>query len=219
MLDEIGSPDANLQSSNPQDLVPDLFLLQYLSIIPRGIALDLGAGKGRNSIFLAENGFEVDAFDRSPEAVSALQKEAQERSLPIRAIKNELTTLTIIPNRYSLALAAWVLMFLRRGEREGLVKMTLKGLLPGGIVYLGVFSIHDPGYEMCKEQFEEIKGEERTFFVAKRKMPVHYFTVDEVRGLLKGLELIALSESFEMDITHGEPHYHGRIEVLARVPQ
>lgn len=219
MLEDMGRQDASLQYSIPQKSVPDLFLVQYLPIIPQGVALDLGAGKGRNSIFLSENGFEVDAFDRDAQAVAALQKLAQERALPIRAIKNELTTLTIIPNRYTLTLAAWVLMFLRRGEREGLVKMAIKGLVPGGLIYLGVFSIQDPGYEMCKEQFEEIKGEERTFFVAKRKMPVHYFTQDEVRGLLKGLELIAFSDSYEMDITHGEPHYHGRIEILARVPQ
>jgi tellurite methyltransferase len=197
--------------------IPDLFLLQYLSIIPKGYALDLGAGKGRNTLFLAENGFEVDAFDRDNESISYLQKTASDQSLSIRAIKNELTTLTILPKRYSLAVAAWVLMYLRRGEREGLVKMAIKGLVPEGYLYVGVFSLEDPGYEMCKTEFEEI--EERTFFVPKRKMTVHYFVPEEVQAVVKGLEVIALKKSYEMDISHGNPHYHGKIEVLAKLPK
>jgi len=197
--------------------LPDLLLLKYLPIIPRGFALDLGAGKGRNSVFLAEHDFEVEAFDRSAEAVAALQGIAKKRNLPIRAIKNELTTLTILPKRYSLALAAWVLMFLRRGEREGLVKMAIRGLVPGGFIYLAVFSTQDPGYEICKEKFEEL--EERTFFVPARKMPVHFFIPEELKTMVKGLDIIAFRESFEMDISHGEPHHHGAIEVVARLPE
>ncbi len=213
MADKI-NPTHVLSNKSPGTL-PDLVLMQYLDLIPKGVALDLGSGEGRNTIFLAEQGFEVDAFDRKEDAVANLQALAQEEKLAIRAIKNELTTLTIIPNRYSLALIAWVLMFLRRGEREGLVKMTLRGLVPGGYLYLGVFSTEDPGYELCKNQFEEI--EERTFYVPKRKMTVHYFIPEEVKALLKGLELISFTESYQMDNSHGELHYHGRIEVLARI--
>ncbi len=198
-------------------MIPDVMLLRYLPIFKTEIALDLGCGKGRNSIFLAEHGFEVDSFDRNQDSIAALQETAKKQNLNIRAIKNELTTLTIIPNRYSLVVSAWVLMFLRRGEREGLVKMAIRSLVPGGYIYLGVFSTADPGFALCKERFDEI--EDRTYFVPKKKMVVHYFLPDEVKELAKGLELIAFKESYEMDITHGEPHYHGRIELLARNPQ
>jgi tellurite methyltransferase len=217
MSDAASGIDPDPQASRQKRAIPDLFLLQYLPIIPRGVALDLGASKGRNSIFLAEHGFEVDAFDRNADSVVELQTTAQERNLPIRAIRNELTTLTILPKRYSLAVLAWVLMFLRRGERDGLVKMATRGLVPGGFLYLGVFSTSDPGYELCKEQFEEI--EERTFYVPKRKMTMHYFLPKEAKALVKDLELIAFKQSYEMDIGHGDPHHHGRIEVIARLPE
>jgi tellurite methyltransferase len=217
MTDAPDQADSASRRSRQKKAIPDLFLLQYLSIIPRGIALDLGASKGRNSIFLAEHGFEVDAFDRDSDSVVELQTIAQERNLPIRAIRNELTTLTILPKRYSLAVLAWVLMFLRRGERDGLVKMATRGLVPGGFLYLGVFSTEDPGYELCKEQFEEI--EERTFYVPKRKMTMHYFLPKEVKALIKELEMVAFNQSYEMDIGHGDPHYHGRIEVIAHLPE
>jgi SAM-dependent methyltransferase len=208
---------SDAKDDNQKKGIPDLCLLQYLSIIPRGAALDLGASKGRNSIFLAEHGFEVDAFDREAKSIAELQAVAREKDLAIRAIKNELTTLTILPKRYSLALIAWVLMFLRRGERDGLVKMTIRGLVPGGFIYLGVFSTEDPGYNLCKEQFEEI--EERTFFVPKRRMTVHYFVPEEVKTLLNDLELVSFKQGYEMDTTHGQPHYHGRIKALARLPE
>lgn len=217
MRDAASRTDSDPQAGRQKRAIPDLFLLQYLPIVPRGIALDLGAGNGRNSLFLAEHGFEVDAFDRDAESVEKLMRVAQERNLPVRAIRNELTTLTILPKRYSLAVIAWVLMFLRRGERDGLVKMAIRGLLPGGFVYLGVFSTQDPGYALCKKKFEEI--EERTFFVPKRKMTMHYFLPEEAKALLGGLEEIAFKEGYEMDIGHGDPHHHGRIEVIARLPQ
>lgn len=217
MRDAASRTDSDPQAGRQKRAIPDLFLLQYLPIVPRGIALDLGAGNGSNSLFLAEHGFEVDAFDRDAESVEKLMRVAQERNLPVRAIRNELTTLTILPKRYSLAVIAWVLMFLRRGERDGLVKMAIRGLLPGGFVYLGVFSTQDPGYALCKKKFEEI--EERTFFVPKRKMTMHYFLPEEAKALLGGLEEIAFKEGYEMDIGHGDPHHHGRIEVIARLPQ
>jgi len=198
--------------------LPDKYILKYLPIIPRGYVLDLGFGKGHNSVFLAENGFEVEAFDRDGKAVSTLQGIAQERGLAIRAIKNELTTLTILSKRYSLAIASWVLMYIRRGEREGLVKMAVRGLVPGGYIYLAVFSTSDPGYELCqKRKLEEI--EERTYFIPKRKMPVHFFLPEEVKAMVKGLDIIAFTEGVESDVTHEECPQHGVIEVLARLPE
>ncbi len=44
-------------------LKPDPLLVKYLPQIPKGKALDIGAGEGRNSFFLAKEGFEVEAID------------------------------------------------------------------------------------------------------------------------------------------------------------
>ena len=43
--------------------------------------LDIGCGKGRHSLFLAELGFNVTAADISPEGIAQLQKEAKKRKL------------------------------------------------------------------------------------------------------------------------------------------
>ncbi len=51
--------------------------------IPRGRALDIATGKGRNAIFLAEQGFDVVAIDVSPVALDEARKRAAGKSLSI----------------------------------------------------------------------------------------------------------------------------------------
>ncbi|MFJ4981327.1 class I SAM-dependent methyltransferase [Streptomyces coeruleorubidus] len=47
-------------------------------VISGGRALDLGCGPGRNALYLAEQGFEVDAVDLSPAAVDWARERARE---------------------------------------------------------------------------------------------------------------------------------------------
>ncbi|MGH7152184.1 MAG: class I SAM-dependent methyltransferase, partial [Planctomycetota bacterium] len=59
-------------------------LLEALATLPRGRALDLGAGEGRNALLLASQGWRVDALDVSEVALRRLAREARARGLPIR---------------------------------------------------------------------------------------------------------------------------------------
>jgi SAM-dependent methyltransferase len=49
--------------------------------MPRGRALDIATGKGRNAIFLAEQGFDVVAIDVSPVALDEARRRAAQKSL------------------------------------------------------------------------------------------------------------------------------------------
>ncbi|MBE9535915.1 MAG: SAM-dependent methyltransferase, partial [Proteobacteria bacterium] len=44
---------------------PSAFLREELYRLPKGRALDLACGGGRNALFLAKNAYDVDAVDRS----------------------------------------------------------------------------------------------------------------------------------------------------------
>ena len=44
-------------------LKQDFILAHFLDLVPKGMVLDLGMGEGRNAIFLAEKGFEVEGID------------------------------------------------------------------------------------------------------------------------------------------------------------
>ncbi len=48
------------------------YLVRWLPFLPRGRALDLAAGCGRNAIFLAQHGYRVDALDISVVGIARL---------------------------------------------------------------------------------------------------------------------------------------------------
>ncbi|WP_053362921.1 methyltransferase domain-containing protein [Bacillus sp. FJAT-27251] len=75
---------AELPKPNPR-------LASLVSGLNGGAALDLACGLGGNSLFLAEQGFEVDALDISDIAVSHVQEQAERLELPINARRADLT--------------------------------------------------------------------------------------------------------------------------------
>lgn len=66
-------------------LDPAPFLVENLDLLPKGRVLDVAMGNGRNAIFLAQNGFQVEGIDISREAVGMALKCAQESCVEISA--------------------------------------------------------------------------------------------------------------------------------------
>ena len=85
---------------------PSSFLRQILDSdawdIPRGLALDVAAGTGRNAIFLAERGFRVVAIDISSIALDEARRRAEERSLAISWQQADLEQIELPQAAYDL---------------------------------------------------------------------------------------------------------------------
>jgi dihydroneopterin aldolase len=66
------------------DPAPSLFLAQQLQLhrLPKGKVLDVAAGSGRNALYLASHGFQVNAIDRDEQAMAQLAVTAKQRNLP-----------------------------------------------------------------------------------------------------------------------------------------
>lgn len=62
---------------------PSPFLVDWLDRLPRGRALDVATGAGRNALALAEAGFAVDAVDISAVALERARDEADRRGLEV----------------------------------------------------------------------------------------------------------------------------------------
>jgi SAM-dependent methyltransferase len=60
--------------------------------MPRGTALDLPCGAGRNALYLAESGFRVDAIDVSQSALDIGEAEADRRGVQVRWHQADLDT-------------------------------------------------------------------------------------------------------------------------------
>ena len=70
--------------------------------IPRGRALDIATGKGRNAIFLAEHGFDVVAIDVSPVALDEARQRAAGKSLSISWQQADLERIELPEATYDL---------------------------------------------------------------------------------------------------------------------
>jgi SAM-dependent methyltransferase len=73
------------------ELIPATWLTAHRELLPKtGLALDVACGRGRNALWLAEQGLRVRALDRDPAAIESLSAEAQRRRLPVDAAVHDL---------------------------------------------------------------------------------------------------------------------------------
>lgn len=106
---------------------PNPFLKKHIRLLLKGRALDIASGEGRNAVFLAQNGFEVDAVDISEKGLKKAQKLAREKGVKINTFPVDLDQYPIEKERYDLITNFY---FLRRS----LIPKIKKGLKKGGRV-------------------------------------------------------------------------------------
>lgn len=107
---------------------PSLILTKYWDLAACGNALDLACGNGRNSIFLAQKGFSVDAVDISTVATTHLAG----RHPKVNVICRDIDAWKIPPDRYDL------IVNIRFLDRR-LFPMIRKGLKTGGVLIFESF--------------------------------------------------------------------------------
>ncbi len=65
--------------------IPSEFLVENIHLLPKGKVLDIAMGGGRNSVYLAQNGFHVEGIDNSQDAISMANALAKEKGVRISA--------------------------------------------------------------------------------------------------------------------------------------
>ncbi|MFJ4205371.1 class I SAM-dependent methyltransferase [Streptomyces sviceus] len=88
---------------------PNRFVEEGLAgLSPSGRAVDLAAGEGRNAVWPAEHGWEVDAVDFSAVALRKAERLAAERGVRLRTVHADLTVWTPPNTPYDLALITYL---------------------------------------------------------------------------------------------------------------
>lgn len=200
-----------LWSSNP-----DAKLMQYFDLINKGNMLDLGIGEGRNALPFNMSGFNIDGVDISETALSRCRENLNDNKSIINLDICDLRKYDIKRDNYSIIISANVLNFFKKSEVDGIIKNIKDGLNEGGFVYLSVFSTLEPKYNFLKSNKKEYEVEKNTFYIEERDSYAHFFTQEELLEYFNDFELICLVEGLEYDSSHGNPHYHGGIEFIAR---
>ncbi len=108
---------------------PSGLLRRWLPDLPRGRALDVATGLGRNALYLAQAGYRVDAIDVSPVALREAARRARQKRLRVRWIEADLDTYRLPKARYDVIVNAF---FLKR-RLLGALKSAIK---PGGVLIL-----------------------------------------------------------------------------------
>lgn len=86
---------------------PNAFLMQIVDGRTPGVALDYAMGEGRNSIYLAQLGWEVWGFDQADAAVAIAQKHAKELGLSLKTAAVRDVDYEFGKERFDLILFSW----------------------------------------------------------------------------------------------------------------
>ena len=107
-------------------------VLHAATLIAPGKALDLGGGNGRNSLYLAANGFDVTAWDKNPASISNLERIRQAEGLEnLRTAIKDLNALSL-DGEHDFILSTVVMMFLEAKTIPGLIANMQRCTRPGG---------------------------------------------------------------------------------------
>lgn len=120
---------------------PDESLAQWLAAgtIPRGAALDIGCGNGRNSVHLARAGFAAEGVDCSGAAVAWATQQAAEAGVDVRFHQASVFDLALAPGSYDLLYDSGCFHHMPPHRRAGYVALVAAALKPGGWFGLACF--------------------------------------------------------------------------------
>ena len=175
---------ANGQFSSAE---PHKLLTEIVGKLQPGLALDLACGTGRNSIFLAENGWEVSAVDNSSVGVEIARERAEHKGLDINFVVADLekSEFVIEPEAYDLICDLYYL------QRDLFPKMKL-GVRSGGMI-ISTIQIHGDDEEQGRFDLRE----------------------GELRGFFSEMEILHYHETEAADTDAGD-HHRRTAEIVAR---
>jgi len=100
--------------------------------VPPGKTLDLGCGNGRNSLYLAANGYSVTAWDKNPMSIANIERIKVAEELDNLEISTVDINALSFEGEYDFILSTVVMMFLEPQTIPGLIANMQRTTVPGG---------------------------------------------------------------------------------------
>ena len=181
------------------EIEANLTLISAARLLPKkGRALDLAAGLGGDSRFLAEQGLTVDAIDISTVAMTWLNNQSLQAGLSIHTRAMDIQSDTLKSNHYDLV---HFHHFLDRSMGEAITR----SLKPSGLLIASTFLTPE---HLTADQRRDLPGPSNPDFRLKD---------GELLALFPGLDVIRFIETgAEPALDQGVAPYHGMI--IARKP-
>ena len=174
---------------------PNAWLRRHAGVIKSGARiLSVADGEGRNSVWLAKQGHQVDAFDISDVGVAKARKLADQSQVSVNFSVAGCDDFEWVPAHYD-AIVAIFIQFADPDLRSRLFANMVQSLKPGGTLLL-------QGY--TPKQLE--------FRTGGPGLLSHLYTPDLLREAFGEMD-IQILEAYEADLNEGDGH-HGRSAVI-----
>ena len=160
--------------------------------------LDLGFGRGKDVIFMAQNGWRVVAVESSPAEIAEMKKTPGFDGLPIEITQGLAEDFEIEPDRYSIIQLFNVLQFIEKPKALDLIQRVKNALHPGGYIIVSGFTVDEPAYQ--------------------KRPDACYFQKGQLRDLFSDFDVDFYREAVIDDPGHPgkeEPHQHHAIRMIA----
>jgi trans-aconitate methyltransferase len=202
-------------SHNSQgDLLVSDLLETWIGQVPLGRALDVGAGEGMTSRWLASRGFLVDAVEHDPAVFEQLSNACT--GMPVEPHLTDLITFLPPPETYTLIIAQAVLHFLLPTDLWQVADRLMLALKPGCFLFAEVYTVDEPGYTRLQES-GAVEVEPNTFRIPESMDVIHYFAPQELQRVFASLTPVFYEESRRSDPESPEG-YRAGAELVAQRP-
>jgi SAM-dependent methyltransferase len=111
---------------------PNRFVVAEVQDLAPGRALDIAAGEGRNSVWLASWGWQVTAVDFSAAGLGKGRRLAEARGVAVDWVHADVRDYQPEAGSFQLVLVAY--LQLAESELDGVLRRTATGLAPGGVL-------------------------------------------------------------------------------------
>ena len=113
---------------------PIPFLKQHVDLLPKGKALDIAMGEGRNGVFLATQGFQVTGIDISQAGLQKARTLAAAHNVSIETRMVDLEGLTLEQNAYDVIIMSYYM-------QRDLFPQIKAALKPGGMAVVETYNV------------------------------------------------------------------------------
>lgn len=198
--------DRIYQSGGYGEAAPDPELVRLCAPLPRGKALDVGAGEGRHALWLAAQGYNVEAIDISREGVRRLEKETGRLGLKVRCVVAGAADHEFGQKQYDLVISTGcALNFFKKARAKEIIARLKAAVTPAGHIYVTLSTVEDPSYQRHRGRARQV--EDDSFFDDGMGSWVNAFRPGELRACFPDFHVQDYHER-EVHDTHGKPHTH-----------
>lgn len=184
--------------TEPNDLAETA--VEYLENPEDATAVDIGAGEGRDAVYLAEQGLDVYAIDPIPAGLEKTERLADDHDVSIETIRGDVNDIDL-PEQVELLYSIGTVQYLRPENRDEQFEQFKEKTASGGVHALFAFVDH-PEIPTAPDWGDN----------------EHFYEQGELHEYYEEWEVLEEDDLIFDDESDGEPHQHAAEILVVRKP-